>query len=177
MTDIPPSLLASETIAALLTLAETTPPGAFVELGVYRGGSAWHLAQLARWQGRALHLFDTFSGIPEAGPFDREHSIGDFADTSLDAVRRAVPDAVFHVGVFPNTMPGDLKEIAFVHVDCDQYTACVAAIKIFMPLLVSKGIILFDDYGCTSGVTRAVEEMFGFGGFNLTAQGKAWVRK
>ena len=173
----PPSLLHADSIATMLNLARDTPRrGCFVEVGVYRGGSAWHLARLAREQGRALHLFDTFSGIPEAGPFDREHRVGDFSDTSLAAVRLAIPDAVFHVGMFPGTMPAAFGTVAFVHVDCDQYATCREAIATFMPLLAGSGVMLFDDYGCTSGVTRAVEEAFGED-FYLTAQGKAWVRR
>lgn len=172
------SLVPHDAIGSLVALAESAPPGCLVEVGVYRGGTAWHLARIAREQGRALHLFDTFEGIPERHPeFDVEHKVGDFADASLDEVRTAVPDAVFHVGTFPDTMPGDLPPIAFVHVDCDQYGCCVEVIRRMLPLLVDDGIMLFDDYGKTSGVTKAVDEEMPRQFIRFTDQGKAYAVK
>ena len=48
----PLSVVGEDVIADMLDLAASTPPGAFVEVGVYRGGTAWHLAQLAEQQKR-----------------------------------------------------------------------------------------------------------------------------
>ncbi len=47
-------------------------PGAFVECGVWRGGSAaiMGLAMKSRGENRDLHLFDSFEGLPEPGPED-----------------------------------------------------------------------------------------------------------
>ena len=172
MTAAPPSLLHPDSIASMLALAEATPRGAFVEVGVYRGGSAWHLAALARRQGRALHLFDTFTGIPERGARDRPCQVG---DTPLALVRAAIPDAVFHVGVFPATLPADgIGCVAFVHVDCDQWGCARAAIECLLPLMPAGGVMLFDDYGVTDGVTAAVDEAFLPREVKRTAQGKAF---
>src|SRR5262245_328780 len=107
-------------IESIVEWAGVTPLCRFVEVGVYKGGSAWHLAKIAREQGRELHLFDTFSGIPYKDEID-SLDIGRFADTSLEAVRKAIPDAHFYAGVFPDTMPAELTGIAFAHIDCDQY--------------------------------------------------------
>ena len=173
----PPSLLHPDSIASMLALAEATPRGAFVEVGVYRGGSAWHLAALARRQERALHLFDTFTGIPECCERDWPHKAGDFGDASLYAVRAAVPTAVFHVGVFPRTLDDRefrLSGVAFAHIDCDQYACARAAIELLPPLMRLGGVMLFDDYGITSGVTEAVEELFLPREIRRTAQGKAY---
>jgi O-methyltransferase len=159
----------------MLDLAEETPSGCFVEFGVYQGGSAWHLADLAIRQGRECHLFDTFTGIPERTEFDLQHVVGDFGDTDVEAVKTAIPSAIFHVGVFPATM-SDIGPIAFVHVDCDQYISAVAAIEHFMPLMVVGSIMLFDDYWCTSGVTKAVDETFGKQ-IQLTDELKAYIVK
>jgi len=170
----PASIVPAAAIEDMIALARETPPGCFVELGVFMGGTAWHLARLAIRQDREIHLFDTFAGIPEAGAEDIEHHPGEFA-ADESQVRRAIPAAVFHVGQFPETMPRDLTDIAFVHVDCDQYASAIAAIEEFFPRMVPGGIMLFDDYGCTSGVTRAVNERF-IDIFKLTAHGKAYVK-
>lgn len=174
----PPTLLGPEAVLDMLRLARSAPPGDFVEVGVYKGGSAWHLQRLAAERGNALHLFDTFTGIPERTDGD-EHRIGDFSDTSLEAVQTAVPSAVFHPGVFPATMvgspwrPGD---VAFVHVDCDQRDTIAAVIATFEPLLCGGGIMLFDDYGALDAATKVVDDMLG-DVIQVTGQGKAYYVK
>jgi O-methyltransferase len=170
-----PTLLHPQAIDELLNIAASAPPGNFAEFGVYKGGAAQYLADVARVQKRKLYLFDTFTGIPFAGPHDH-HQVGDFADTSEEAVHLLIPDAVICPGMFPT--PEFLRirdQFAFVHVDADQYDSLRAAIKCFPSRMVPGGLILFDDYGCLPGATRAVQE---WGQpFELTRNGKALWRK
>jgi O-methyltransferase len=167
------SLLNDTTLEVLCGIAAACPPGAFVEFGVYKGGAAEKLADIARAQGRLLYLYDTFEGIPFKGPHD-SHNVGDFCDTSVDEVRALIPDAVIVPGVFPESLIA-MEPIAFVHVDADQYESVAAAIRVFPPLMVRRGVMVFDDYKCLDGATRAIEE---WGEpFRLTAQGKAMWRK
>jgi len=51
-------------------LADTLPraTGEVAECGVYRGGTAVILAELAAQSGRQVHLFDTFGGMPKTNP-------------------------------------------------------------------------------------------------------------
>src|ERR1700733_8806523 len=73
-------------------LIEEKIEGDVVELGVYRGNSAFLLAKFARRIGRKCFLFDTFSG------FDSRDMKGEgdkalrsaFEDTSLESVRKLV---------------------------------------------------------------------------------------
>lgn len=77
--------------------AARTLEGDAAEVGVYRGGSAKLIAEAFAGSGKALHLFDTFVGMPAVTPaLDGDYRTGDFADTSLEAVRRlfGVDDAV-----------------------------------------------------------------------------------
>src|SRR6516225_9812716 len=60
----PRSLVPSWEIQELLEYVKAAPPGCFVEVGVFRGGTAWYLSQIAQKQQRALYLYDTFKGIP-----------------------------------------------------------------------------------------------------------------
>ena len=64
-----PSLLSPEQLEDLAQLARSAPAGAFVEVGVYRGGSARVLCDIAQEQGRTLYLFDTFAGHPIRRPW------------------------------------------------------------------------------------------------------------
>ena len=143
----------------MLRRAEASPPGCLVEVGVYRGGSAILLYDIALHQGRTLHLFDTFAGMPFADEGDT-HPVGDFGGVDLMALRKAMPEAMFHVGTFPNTMPDDLKDIAFAHVDCDQYRSTLACIDRLWPLMVVNGVMWFDDFATVPAARRAVLERF-----------------
>lgn len=158
---VPQSCLAREAIDSLLYYASRAPLGAIVEVGVYRGGSAWHLAQLARQQGRQLYLFDTFEGMPEAGPLDVANPVGKFADTSAEAVQALIPDARLVKGVFPQSLQDvRLPLVGFVHADADNYAVTKAILAEMPRRMVKGGIIVFDDFmveGC-EGCTRAITE-------------------
>lgn len=158
--DAPPSdEVGGDGILALIDIAYACPPGCFVEVGVYKGGSAWHLAKIARRQRRSIHLFDTFTGIPFQGPNDTLE-VGKYGDAVLADVKAAIPDAYFYPGIFPSTLPASLREVAFVHVDCDQYDSVKACIEMLWPLMVSGGVMYFDDYSWLDGATKAVDEAF-----------------
>jgi O-methyltransferase len=151
-----PSVVGGPEIEDLCEIAVAAPPGCFVEFGVYKGGTASHLAQIARLQGRPIYLYDTFTGIPFKSEFD-DHCPGDFSDTSYEAVRSAIPDAIFGVGVFPDTLM-EMPPIAFVHVDADQYQSLKDAIRVFTPLMAPGASMVFDDYRCLAGADKAIAE-------------------
>lgn len=155
----PPSVVLPHRLASMSAVAATTPAGCFVEIGVFRGGSAFCLWQIAEHQGRELHLFDTFTGIPVACEIDK-HRIGEFADVSLERVKAAIPQAHFHVGMFPETLPDDLENIALVHVDCDQYETYCDCIDLLWPRMVPGAAMVFDDYPFLESARKAVGERF-----------------
>lgn len=149
------SLIPPETLAELVQTARNTPPGCIVEVGVYQGGSAVELAKL----GRALYLYDTFTGIPYRSEHD-SHQIGDFSDTSAQQVQELIPAAVIVVGIFPDvaiTMP----PVSFAHLDCDQYRSVLESARYLAALMVKGGVMWFDDSPCLAGAARAVMELFG----------------
>jgi len=165
----PESLIDGADLAWLVALAGATPPGNFVELGVYKGGSAYWLYQMAEKQGRKLYLYDTFAGHTAVDP-ERDdltvHPQGRYAENAgeLDRIRGLMPNAVICVGTFPETLV-EMGPVAFVHADVDVYPPTKAICDLMPPLMVAGGMILFDDYpweGCP-GVRQAVVEAFGEG--------------
>ena len=141
-------------------------PGAAAEVGVYRGGTARLLADAVHGTGKSLHLFDTFGGMPLTDPKKDLHALGDFADTSLEAVRKVLQgcgDVFFHVGVFPDTAAEVAGEsFCLVHVDADIYRSVLDSCAFFYPRLVPAGMMIFDDYGFPScpGAKEAVDAFF-----------------
>jgi len=160
----------------LYQLAKRTAliPGDFAECGVYSGGTAYLLASVLDQQAlstKKLHLFDTFTGMPETSFPSRDyHSPGDFADTSIDFVKNRLRSydsfCIYHVGFMPDTFSEveDIKKFSFVHVDVDIFPSVISCCDYFYPKLTRGGVMVFDDYGFypyRHSVRAAVDSYFG----------------
>lgn len=165
------SLVTPGNIQILQDYAHLSPRGAMVEIGVYQGGTAVMLAEIARDRGVPLYLYDTFEGLPYQGPHDSMPA-GEFSDTSPETVQALIPDAYIVQGVFPDSLVS-MPPISFVHADCDQYDSVKAVIETLPPLMVENGVIYFDDYGSLEGATKAVKEA---GNYIELPNGKAIMR-
>lgn len=155
----PVSHVSGEKIERLCSEAAACHPGCFVEFGVYKGGSAFHLARVAREQGRKLYLFDTFSGMPFKDEGDRIDA-GEFHSTSVAEVQALIPEAIICPGVFPSSMV-ETGPIAFAHIDCDQQRSVRDAWRVFSPLMVRGGRMMFDDVILVNGARVAFDEVIG----------------
>jgi len=139
--------------------------GHCAEIGVYKGGTARLIAGAIRKEQR-LFLFDTFEGMPETKKQHDFHDPGDFADTSLPAVKgllEGFANVTFCPGRFPETAgPVEGQSFAFVHIDADIYQSVKDSCAVFYPKMVAGGWMVFDDYGFLScaGARTAVNEFF-----------------
>ena len=173
---IPHSLVDPMNLAFLQRTAQrlnaTRVPGAFVECGVYRGGSAGVLAHEAmKTPDRELWLFDAFAGMPAAGDKDddRSHAIeGDYvgseAQTRRILERVGMDPARTHlrVGWFDETFPAaDVDEVALLHVDCDFYEPCRLTLETFYPRVAPGEVVVSNDYGSYEGIGTPVDEFLG----------------
>jgi O-methyltransferase len=129
--------------------------GDFAECGVYKGGSAFLIAETLASNSvhdKETHLFDTFTGMPAMANHDPSGlKEGRFSDTSLSAVKaylRNFPFVVFHPGLIPNTLENVKdKRFAFVHIDVDLYQTTKDCLNFFYNRMSRGGIMIFDDYG------------------------------
>lgn len=143
--------------------------GDVMEAGVFQGGTARLLRRRlddSSSGDRSLYLFDSFEGMENVSDSLDRHQRGDFADTSLEAVRSFVgAEAFIHYqkGWVPQTFVGleDLR-LCFAHIDLDLYQGILDCLEFVYPRLSAGGVIIFDDYGFAScpGARRAVEEFF-----------------
>jgi hypothetical protein len=140
--------------------------GDLAELGVYRGGTARLIASLKG--NKALHLFDTFAGMPEVRADVDVHMASVFDKTSLGEVKRYLggfSELFFHPGFFPDSA-GELAKtpirFSLVHLDADIYESTKAGLQFFYPRMVKGGVILSHDYRNLSspGVKQAIDEFF-----------------
>lgn len=145
--------------------------GAIAELGVYQGAFAVEMNRL--FPDRSLYLFDTFSGFDQrdvAVEGEQKYSraaVGNFADTSVEAVRDRLPhadQAVFKVGYFPATASGLDETFAVVSLDADLYKPLYDGLCWFYPRMTRGGYIIIHDYnnsrftGAKHAVRRFCEE-------------------
>jgi hypothetical protein len=150
---------------------ESLPPSAraVAEVGVYRGGSAWFMADALRRSGREMPFYvcDTFQGHVEVDDsVDGVHRPGvQFTRVKAEKVAKYLREFPFirmQVGDIRETAPAFAGESAFglVHLDVDVYPITRFCLDFFGPRVVPGGTMVMDDYGTTTceGVKRAVDE-------------------
>jgi O-methyltransferase len=154
--------------------------GEVVELGCFRGAMAvWMRAILDQLgdHGRAIHVYDSFQGLPAPGPQDSDYlaegEIAATADEVLDLHQRwGLKPPTIHAGWFDDTLPTELPEqIAFGYLDGDFYDSIMTSLTHCVPRLAMGAVIVVDDYADTvvnpqawdglPGVKRACDDYFG----------------
>lgn len=177
----PGSCLDPWEILPMMQCAMGSPPGHFVEVGVFKGGSAWHLIRLAKMQDRAIHLFDTFQGLVDYTPgIDiLPEGLLNEAEAQLERVKEVLgPYPTYTKGTFPDVkLPP--AGIAFAHIDVDQYVSTKRTIAALAPLMAVGGTMWFDDTGGATGglegARKAVAESFPEEAILIDPTTKRWL--
>jgi O-methyltransferase len=167
----------------------TDVEGAFVECGVWRGGSIMAIALTLLRLGatdRDLYLFDTFEGMPAPGELDEDSPYDGYSihrrwqrrrnggigsswnRVSAESVRARVegtgyPPERIHVvpGLVEETVPEHAPDrIALLRMDTDWYEPTRHQLEHLYPRLSIGGVLIVDDYGHYVGARKAVEEYF-----------------
>lgn len=160
-------------------------PGAFVECGVWRGGSAMVIIETLKQlgvTGRELWLYDTFEGMPPPTEVDRDlngnaaerlmresdrDSANVWAYCELDDVKANIDrlgsstnDIVrFVKGKVEETIPDSIPDkIALLRLDTDWYESTRHELIHLFPRLETGGILLIDDYGHWQGAQKATDQ-------------------
>ncbi len=143
--------------------------GNVAECGVFRGASAYFLAQAIIREGadRTLHLFNSFEGLSEPQALDGTHwTKGDLSCGRSDVEAELAPVSSV-IQIHPGWIPSKFGEVGneqfcFVHVDVDLYQPTRDAIEFFYFRLVPGGVLVCDDYGFETcpGARRAMDEFF-----------------
>jgi O-methyltransferase len=140
--------------------------GDIAEVGVYQGGSTKLICE-AKKKEKALHLFDTFKGLPKVDECDHTaFSQGQYA-TSMEAVKRYLEkyqNVYLHEGIVPQSAESVKNSVfCFVHFDVDTYSSTRDCLHFFYPRLNQGGIILSHDFifgDIQKGVSKAFLEFF-----------------
>jgi len=172
----PYTMLPYKRLAKLAELADECNrrgiPGAFVQCGVWRGGSAAVLASLAN--GRPVELFDTFEGCPQPGPEDvsMHGRLGEAGEAAagmhhllglLDRLDLRDPKVRVHPGRMEATLRLAVERIlgiALLHLDCDWYESTQICMQRLYVHVADKGYVMADDFGHWYGAQKAVTQYF-----------------
>lgn len=173
-------------VSATRHVVEHEIPGAFVESGVWMGGSIMAAARTLVELGdtdRDLYLYDTFEGLPAPGEHDgitgaKQSATEIYADLNagagdkpyleapIDVVRANVASTGYPLdrihtiaGLVEDTIPATAPEqVAFLRLDTDWYSSTKAELETLFPRLSPNGILIIDDYGFLDGARKAVDE-------------------
>jgi O-methyltransferase len=168
------------TIDCVLSVKEV--PGCFVECGVAAGAQI--IAMRMTDYDREIYGFDSFEGIPMAGPNDTSQpGIGKIKhDVNSDIKERLVSSGItsyttdqvlnnfkqaevsaYRVnlvkGWFQDTVNKFNKPIALLRLDGDLYESTLVCLQYLYPFVSVGGIIIIDDYGL-DGCRQAVIDYF-----------------
>jgi hypothetical protein len=126
-------------------LNAVTIEGHYLEFGVFTGGTIRYIAK--RIGEKTIHGFDSFGGLPESwsgynlggGTFDLEGRLP-----------RVPANVKLHRGMFDASLPVWLKDnpgpVAFIHIDCNIYSATKSVLDLLAPRITAGTVILFDEY-------------------------------
>lgn len=160
--------------------------GAYVECGVWRGGSSMAAAMTfvdAGVTDRDLFLFDTFEGM--SAPSEHDKRAGDEAgaaelleksdksekiwckasieDVAANMALTGYPQERIHLckGMVETTLPSQAPDkIAILRLDTDWYESTRHELEHLYPRLLVGGVLIIDDYGYWAGARKAVDEYF-----------------
>lgn len=170
------------TCAAVRHVESNDISGAFVECGVWRGGSSM-AAALTFTVPRPFYLFDTFEGLTAPTEHDRLAGSGEpaagilrkagkgariWCEAALEDVKRNMASTGYpadHVtyikGKVEDTIPTSAPaQIAVLRLDTDWYESTRHELEHLYPRLSPGGILIIDDYGYWTGARKAVDEYF-----------------
>lgn len=177
----------AEAWAIIRAMQETCHlPGDVCEFGVAQGATSALMASELLEQPGALHLFDSFQGLPAPTAKDELlHDIfglktmGAYAGTMACGVDQVLarlaivgfpPErVVVHAGFLAETLVEHYPlMVRFAYVDVDLYESTRLALDFLLCHVVDGGIALVDDYGFfSSGAKTAVDEAAARGGWEL----------
>lgn len=157
--------------------ASANTNGLHLEFGTYKGDSINALAKLA--PDKHFFGFDSFEGLPETWTTGARK--GAFSTQGkLPAVRKNV---TLIKGFYEHTLPPFVRQhktekIAFIHIDCDLYSATKTVLENLSPMMTAGTIICFDEFynypeweeGEYKAFTEFVEK------YNIKFEYRAYVR-
>jgi O-methyltransferase len=150
--------------------------GCIIECGTWRGGVSFGMVELLP-KIQEFHCFDSFEGLPKAGPLDGELAQRLQREGQLVAVNNIATLEEFVAGL--NLMNRQQREkvqinrgwfsetlkmfqpqrpISVLRIDCDWYDSVMTVLDCLFDMTQRNGLIVIDDYMRWDGCARAVHD-------------------
>jgi hypothetical protein len=161
--------------------------GAFVECGVWKGGSVMVSMLVLKSSDRLdkkFYLYDTFEGMSEPTKFDADYSENkadellknnlknktnkiwcyspiEDVKNNLNLINYPEENIKFVKGKVEDTLLSQVPDkIALLRLDTDWYESTKLELVKLFPKLEKGGVLIVDDYGYWKGSKKAVDEYF-----------------
>jgi len=164
--------------------------GDIVECGVFKGASLMRFINFIQIfeqkevYKRQVYGFDVFDMFPGTAYENDQKELESFISETGGGISIAKEDLDTHIlqkgfdafelikGDIAETVPSFVKshssaQIALLNIDTDIYEPCKVILQNLAPLVVSGGIIIFDDYNVFEGETKLADEYCQENGFKL----------
>ncbi|MEI6586647.1 MAG: TylF/MycF/NovP-related O-methyltransferase [Sediminibacterium sp.] len=163
----------------------STLEGDFVECGVYNGSTANIMATNCN---NTLHLFDSWEGLSELGPYDNaiyeDLTFGftdykfkyEFKKTKQNLIKH--DNIKYYKGWIPKVLNLDTK-ISFLHLDLDLYQPTKDCLEYFWEKIIDGGIVLCDLHNeVSTGASKATKDFFSnLRDIKVLSTGQAIIKK
>lgn len=162
--------------------------GVYIEIGVYKGGSALTALLYSRFsnlRNRKFYFLDTFDGFEYEEAYRSQDVTwgGELRLFGVANTRRFVhetleqaeiPFKLITLNICNEDLPDELRHgIVVANVDVDMYEATEAALMKIAPLVVQGGIIICEDPASTPGLYGSLVAMENF---LMTPEGIKFVK-
>lgn len=161
----------SVVIRELTATLQRTDHGDIVELGCYCGTTSLFLERAIQdnGQSRQLHVYDSFSGLPEKQVQDYSLTGEQFTAGALQTSKQLLVKhfrnaglrlPIIHKAWFEHLTVSDMPHsIAFAFLDGDFYSSIDASLRVIENRLTNNACIVIDDYHTEAlpGAKRAVD--------------------
>ena len=132
-------------------------PGAYVEIGTYRGDSAKAALEYMKQAGinRKCYFLDTYEGFTYETALNSTDALwkNSHTDTSIELVEQRLKKYENWIciknNIIEEKLPTEIGEIAACNIDVDMYDAIESALDKVRDKIVDGGIILAEDFGHT----------------------------
>jgi O-methyltransferase len=156
--------------------------GDVVEFGCYVGTTSVYLQQELKDKPAALHVYDSFEGLPkkveqDLSPAGEQFKEGELRTTKNQLIKNFkqsnVELPVIHKGWFSELTEQDIpQQIMFAYLDGDYYHSILDPLKLIWKHLTPGAIIVVDDYQNEQlpGVKKALDVWAQAHAFNLRVE-------
>lgn len=168
-------------LAMALKILETPPDeqGDVIECGTWKGGCAANLSLVCRMVGRTLIVYDSFAGLPEGSPGDREamhYEKGAYRGTLKEVKSNiarygAIEHCKFVEGWFEDTLPQLDSPVLLAFLDVDLEASLDICVRCLWPSLTDKGYVFIDEFVGTDYCALFYSEKYWRKHFDATPPG------